>query len=81
MASALFLNDDNYSDFIILLQGRKPHRFLRHLPAAHLISLERPVRHDVKRIADCGMLRVVAFADPQQDIAVKQTSITLRHQS
>ena len=34
-----------------------------------------------KRVADCGMLRVIAFADPQQDIAVEQTGVAARHQS
>ena len=36
---------------------------------------------DAKRVADRGMLRVIALADPQQDIAVEQTGIAARHQS
>jgi hypothetical protein len=27
------------------------------------------------------MLKVIAFADPQQDVAVEQTAIAARHQS
>jgi hypothetical protein len=30
---------------------------------------------------DRSMLRVIALADPQQDIAVEQAGIALRHQS
>jgi len=32
-------------------------------------------------MADHGMLRVIAFADPQQDIAVEHTGVAARHQS
>src|ERR1035441_6691252 len=39
-----------------------------------------PDRH-MKRMADREILRVVALADPQQDIAVEQTGAALRHQS
>jgi len=34
-----------------------------------------------KRMADSGMPRVIALAEPQQDIAVEQTGIAARHQS
>jgi hypothetical protein len=32
-------------------------------------------------MADRSMLRVIALADPQQDIAIEQTGIAARHQS
>jgi hypothetical protein len=32
-------------------------------------------------MADHGVLRVIALADPQQDIAVEQTGVNAWHQS